>query len=477
MSPERISLIGTPLREDQLKFRLLWIGIFSITLLFAGAVYPQNTLSLRALNRVVLMAVVWNLLVFFTPLARKLGSAFDAVTVLMDVVFITWIVRVTGGFQSEFGILYFVELVLAAIFLERLQLLLGFLFSALGLCSSILSFRSGGPSGGSGDSGGFLIRIGRWRPEDLSALGVRAVTLVAVYLIGYVGRTLRDRRPVVSSTLEIPSDETSVPTLVKSPPVVESKRTTSHETSKIGEQLSIISHELRSPLTILRAYTDLLMDPNRENGTEEIASKIDTEVTQLSDMISNLGAIVDERAAPPVEAMKILNLVPLLQSLLERHQSLSDRHEMVFLCDRAEIPVRGDRLKLARAFSNLIGNAVKYSPQGGRIDMEAEVLERHQIGFLTAGASPADANQFFAVVRVRDSGMGMSAQAVSSAFEKFERFDMERTRGIPGTGLGLYLTRQIVEQHLGAIHLDSLEGRGTTVTVALPLALKGETRG
>lgn len=395
-------MVGLPLREEQLKFRLLWIGIFCVTLLFASVIYPQNTLSLRSLNRVLLVAIVWNLIVFFTPLAKKLRGAFDVVAIVVDLLLITWTVRVTGGFQSEFGLLYFVELVLAAVFTERLQLLLAFFFSAAGLCSSLLSFHAEGAA--SGESGSFLIRVSRWRPEDLSALGVRAVTLVAVYLIGYVGRSFFEHREVKAGAQGPGGPAPVIPPSSKTAPVLESTGTELKQTAPVGEHLSIISHELRSPLTILRAYTDLLMDPNRQNEAGEIITKIDEEVTQLSEMITNLDAIVDERAAPSPEAMRNLDLGVLLRSLLEKQKSLSVRHEFVFRCVQSEIPVRGDKIKLSRAFSNLLGNAVKYSPEGGRIEVTADIQDRRQIGFLSRPALSDSSAERFAVVRVTEIG-------------------------------------------------------------------------
>lgn len=444
-------------------------------LLLASVTYPLNTLPLRAINTVLLVASVWNLFVFFTPLAQKLRTAFDFFAILVDVILISWVVRMTGGFQSEFGLLYFVELLLVAFFSERPQLLVSLVFCAVGLCSSLLSFHASSvsPQG----SAAILMGFGRWKPEDLSALGVRTVALVAVYLIGYVGQVLKEQRQEQS-----PHDSTGPGTndllpSAERPPVVESVSVDSKPASPVGEHLSIISHELRSPLTILRAYADLLMDPNHPYPTEDIVAKIDEEVSQLSEMISNLDAIVDERAAASAESFKVVNLAAILRSLIDTQKPLSDRHRFILQCPRADIPIMGDKIKLTRAFGNILGNAVKYSPAGGTISVSADVQERRHLPFLSKALDVSAGSQPFAVIKFSDTGMGMSAEAVSSAFEKFRRLDTERTRQIPGTGLGLYLTRRIVEEHQGVINLESVENRGTTVTVAIPLFVKGEMRG
>ena len=448
---------------------MLWIGIFIIMVLLASVTYPPNTLPLRSINRVLLMAALWHLLVFFTPLSQLLRGGFDVAAILVDVVFISWVVRITGGFQSEFGLLYFVELILAAVFSERLQLLLGFIFIELGVCSPLLSFQGQGPS--ASGSGSVLIRLGFWKAEDLSGLGVRTAALVAVYLIGFVGKTMKERGFAQGSRLVIaPPGKGSSPSPM-TVPMVESPRKNSKGVSAVGEHLSIISHELRSPLTILRAYTDLLKDPHRGTSTEDIVSKIDEEVTELSEMISNLDAIVDERTAPETEALKTVDLVTLLKSQVDRHKSLSALHNFLFQSRRAEVEVYGDRNKLARAFSNLISNSVKYSPEGGYIEVGIDIQERRHLDFFATPPRSTNPSQLFAVVRVIDTGIGMSLKSISSAFEKFTRAESGRTRGIAGTGLGLYLSRKIIEQHQGAIHLESVEGRGTTVTVALPLSI------
>ncbi len=469
MSLERISLTTRALREEQFRFRLLWIGIFCVSLLLASIIYPSGVFSLRSLNGVLLAAIVWNLLLVFTPSVKVLRSAFDPVTILADIILITWAVRVTGGFHSEFILLYFIELLLTALFMSPVQHLLAFFYATAGLCSSLLTVHSQEISG---MPQGFLIRVERGKPEDLSALGVRVIILVGVYLVGYVGRSLLGWEKKTAHALE--KGESPLPASANQARMIESNAE-SNRLSQEDEHLSIISHELRSPLTILRAYTDLLMDPNRQNGLNDIVGRIDEEVSQLSEMISNLDAIIDERSSPPLK-LGLLNLASLLQSVVEKEQSLSSEHQLTFRCDHPDLPVRGDKVKLTRAFTNLLGNALKYSPQGGRIEVSAEVQDRRAISFLPA-LPTSDAEKIpYVLVRVVDFGIGMSSQAVTSAFEKFRRVDTERTCGIPGSGLGLYLTRKIVEQHFGEIHLESIEGKGTTVSIALPLAAHGDVR-
>ena len=112
-------------------------------------------------------------------------------------------------------------------------------------------------------------------------------------------------------------------------------------------------------------------------------------------------------------------------------------------------PVRGDRTLLYRALFNLVENAVKYNRPGGRVEASLSVQ---------GGRSQ---------VQITDTGIGMSQEAVSHAFEAFYRADRSRSQKIPGAGLGLSVVKNIVERHGGAVKLESAEGVGTTVTLII----------
>ena len=110
--------------------------------------------------------------------------------------------------------------------------------------------------------------------------------------------------------------------------------------------------------------------------------------------------------------------------------------------------VHGDRRQLGRVVTNLVGNAVKYTPTGGRIDVEVASTEDD------------------VWLRVRDTGFGVDAVDLGRLFTKYARF--HRDRGIPGTGLGLFLSKAIVEAHGGSVSASSDPGRGSVFTVQLP---------
>jgi signal transduction histidine kinase len=117
--------------------------------------------------------------------------------------------------------------------------------------------------------------------------------------------------------------------------------------------------------------------------------------------------------------------------------------------------VTGVRARLAQVLANLIGNAVKYTRDGGHVHVVVE-----------AGATPDDGR---VRVRITDNGIGIPARDLPHVFDKFYRVQGKATHGITGTGLGLAITKSIVETHDGRIRVESIEGAGTTFVVELPL--------
>jgi PAS domain S-box-containing protein len=221
--------------------------------------------------------------------------------------------------------------------------------------------------------------------------------------------------------------------------------------------LGVVAHDLRGPLTSIRGNAQMLrrrqdsVDPERR---ARALKAIEDEAGRMNGMI---GALVDAArvGAGQLEVRpEPTDLVPLARRAVESAQAGSERHRVVFEAPD-ELPGVWDPGRLAQVLDNLLGNAVKYSPAGGEVRLRVE----------RRGAE--------AVVSVTDQGVGIRPEEQPRLFELFSRLD---TAGaIEGTGLGLYITRGIVEAHGGRVWAESAgPGAGATFTVAVPLG--GEPR-
>ncbi|WP_339185355.1 cell wall metabolism sensor histidine kinase WalK [Oceanobacillus sp. FSL W7-1293] len=224
--------------------------------------------------------------------------------------------------------------------------------------------------------------------------------------------------------------------------------------------VSNVSHELRTPLTTMKSYLEALSDGAWEN--KEIAPRF-LEVTQketdrmirmVNDLLQ-LSKMDSDELPMHKERTEFMGYV---------HQVL-DRYEMNLpetITLERQIPkgksfVWMDRDKVTQVFDNIITNAFKYSPEGGKVRVNLDV------------------RRYMVIVSIQDEGMGIPYDKLDKIFDRFYRADRARTRKFGGTGLGLAITKELVEAHHGKIWAQSKEGRGTTILFTLPLM--GSKRG
>ncbi len=213
-------------------------------------------------------------------------------------------------------------------------------------------------------------------------------------------------------------------------------------------------------MTVIRAQTQLLArrrrtgrldDETVETGLKEIdrgTARMVRRIDELSDIAQlRLGRALELRPEPT-------DLVALAEQLAASWRRATDGREIRVVANTPDLTGDWDPVRLERVLDNLLSNAVKYSPQGGPIEIR---INRE-------GGSASG----WAVLTVRDEGMGVPAADLPWIFERFRRAGNVTGR-VAGTGIGLAGARQIVSQHGGTIELESDEGRGTSVTVRLPL--------
>jgi len=218
--------------------------------------------------------------------------------------------------------------------------------------------------------------------------------------------------------------------------------------------VSIVSHELQTPVSIIKGYAGTLARPDgpwSRDTVIRVAHTIEEECDRLYRLITDLLDISRIQAGRVAMSIGPVDLPDLAETLAERSRPRSDRH--TFSTDfPADFPtIRGDREKLRQALGNLVDNAIKYSPSGGNIVIGGRVGPDQVIVF------------------VRDQGIGIPQEEYGRVFERFHRVDTSLSRTTQGVGLGLYICQVIIEAHGGRIWVESGgPGTGSTFSIQLP---------
>lgn len=233
------------------------------------------------------------------------------------------------------------------------------------------------------------------------------------------------------------------------------------ETEYIKDEfIGIAAHELRLPLSVLKgAVGTLLFQTARGHGTplaewqQEMLQGLGQATDRLAELTDDLLDVSRLQAGQMLLQRTSTNLVSLVQRVVERSQKTTNRHRLTFQSAQQTLEAIIDPHRIEQVLSNLLTNAIKYSPQGGLVEIALE-----------PGVSTSTVE-----IRVQDHGIGIPHHQQAQIFGRFVRADNAQAAGISGTGLGLYLSRALVEQHDGLLWFSSTEGEGTTFFLTLPL--------
>jgi len=217
--------------------------------------------------------------------------------------------------------------------------------------------------------------------------------------------------------------------------------------------VSIASHELRTPMTAIMGYTELLLQRNPPDTTrEQWLINIYENGRKLTDMIDDLLNVTRIRSGKFSTKSEEVRLQDVLEESLAFTRESSDKHE-IFVEIEPNLPaVLIYREKFGQVIGNLLSNAVKYSPEGGRITLAAR----------------KDTEKFCVVVSISDKGIGIGPEDKDTLFTTFHRIQRPETQGIKGSGLGLYIAKEWTEAMGGEIWLESELNKGSTFFVAIP---------
>jgi two-component system, OmpR family, phosphate regulon sensor histidine kinase PhoR len=223
-----------------------------------------------------------------------------------------------------------------------------------------------------------------------------------------------------------------------------------------------LTHEIRTPLSALYGYAETL-----EHGVEdpETAKRflgiIERQAKRLARLVDDLLSLSNlERGLTPLKLEEIAPQM-ILEEAAELMREPAERGGITLdISNHSELSsIKADRDKMHQVFLNLIDNAIKYTPRGGRVTLKARVANR-------AGVNDSGSIEMI----VADTGEGIPASDIPRLTERFYRVDRARSRELGGTGLGLAIVKHIVQLHRGTMLIESRVGEGTTVTVSMPVA-------
>ena len=226
------------------------------------------------------------------------------------------------------------------------------------------------------------------------------------------------------------------------------------------EFVALVSHELKNPLTSIKGYAQLLRLQLERTHSEPLSEQeqvclqvIEEEIDRLSGLASDVIDVARLQSGRLALQLDDVELVGLVRRVAQRQQMTTTTHSLRVQLDVETLWLRADRSRLEQVLLNLVGNAIKYSPAGGPVEIQlAELAEAQAVQ-----------------VSIQDHGIGIPREQQARLFGRFVRATNASAKGIPGTGLGLFLCRELIERHGGQVWVESEEGQGTTITFVLPL--------
>lgn len=226
-----------------------------------------------------------------------------------------------------------------------------------------------------------------------------------------------------------------------------------HAERRKDEFISMASHELKTPVTSLKGFANVLQRRLIKQGDEQgqqYLSRMDTQLNKLAKLINDLLDISKMQAGKLAYEVEQVDLDALVQETVENVQATTSTHQ-IFIEGKTEGHMLGDKDRVGQVFINLLTNAIKYSPQAEKVIVR---LSREQEQ---------------AIVSVQDFGIGISTANYQKIFERFYQVTDPEEKTYPGLGLGLYISSEIIERHHGRIWVESSKGQGSIFSVALPL--------
>ncbi|MCC7447324.1 MAG: PAS domain-containing protein [Anaerolineae bacterium] len=219
--------------------------------------------------------------------------------------------------------------------------------------------------------------------------------------------------------------------------------------------VSTVSHDLRSPLTFMRGYADMLSMVGTLNEKQQgFSEKISLGIVQMSDLVEK---ILDAGRLAPEGRYELerttVDVARIVNDIASTHQQAAEKKNLTLTAHvNSGLPILNlDRTMVQRAINNLVDNAIKYTPNGGTITVAADIQENNL------------------VLRVQDTGLGISPDNQKHLFERFRRVRRKEHQAVKGSGLGLFIVKSVAQRHGGDAWVESTEGQGSTFFIRIPL--------
>jgi two-component system phosphate regulon sensor histidine kinase PhoR len=215
-----------------------------------------------------------------------------------------------------------------------------------------------------------------------------------------------------------------------------------------------VSHEIRTPLTVLAGFVETMASlPLSEGERRRVLTLMQQQTDRMQVLVSDLLTLAQLEGSPRPPTDRWVAIMPLLQRVLADARTLSGGRHGLYLGEVPAIEVAGLEAELLSAVANLVNNAVRYTPEAGRID----------IALVQRGDGSAE-------IEVRDTGIGIAREHLPRLSERFYRVDGSRSRDTGGTGLGLAIVKHVMQRHGGSLEIDSEPGKGSRFRLLLPAA-------
>jgi len=407
-----------------------------VFVLAAGA--PAEGLRLASVGGV---AVALRALLLIGPVTRAFGSFAVPLDLGVSLALVLAALSLTGGVMSDLYPLILLEIVLARAFDGPAAAR----FFTLVALAGLLALLSPGAAPGGFPVFSAGLRV-FWPVALLSALEVAS----AVGVAPAPGRPAAAPPPAAAAPVSPPvRAESSAPAARAAEPV--------RRPAPARDPNQEILHDMKSPLSAVRVYSDLIAEDAQrgEPPRPEHLQNLEKELTLLERMTGLVRQEPLPVPQPRPAPLPRTELVTLLSSLAESYHAVhGHKLRIEYLSEEPQISVAADPVAVQRAFRNILDNAVKYTPPGGQLRLRSSVVSQH------------------AFVVISDTGIGMTAEEQRRAFEFAYRGPSARASGAEGRGLGLAVTRELLEQNGAKISLLSEPGHGLEVTIMFPL-LKG----